>query len=159
MPTQPTFSSACADLGLVEKSGRGVDRIFWDQIRFCRPFPSYGDSTPETVRLTLEGGETSLEAVRWMMDHFQNVEELSIRLVHGAFLHQLFFEGELSRSELIAALPGLTEEVGRRGLTELINAGLVVRIDTDVASASFYRRNAKRDGTAGRFYSPDGHDG
>lgn len=80
------------------------------------------------MRLTLEGGQTSLEAVRWMLNHFQDVEELSTRLVHGAFLHQLFFEGDLSRAELIAALPGLISDLGKRNLTKLIDAGLIVRI-------------------------------
>lgn len=127
-PRNRLLAQACADLGLVEKSGRGVDRIFWDQIRFFRPFPSYEESTAETVRLTLQGGETSLEAVRWMLNHFENVEELPTRLVHGAFLHQLFFEGELTRAELVNALPGLIIDVGKRSLTELVDAGLIVPI-------------------------------
>ena len=127
-PRNRLLAQACADLGLVEKSGRGVDRIFWDQIRFCRPVPSYDASTSDAVRLTLQGGETSLEAVRWMLQHFATIEELSVRLIHGAFLHQLFFEGEVSRAELLEALPGLSAEVGRRGLNELIDAGLVVRV-------------------------------
>lgn len=127
-PRNRLLAQACADLGLVEKSGRGVDRIFWDQIRLMRPLPIYADTTAETVRLTLPGGETSLEAVRWMMNHFAAVEELSVRLIHGAFLHHLFFEGEATRAALIAALPGLNEEAGRRAITELIDAGLMVRI-------------------------------
>ncbi len=127
-PRNRLLAQACADLGLVEKSGRGVDRIFWDQIRFFRPFPAYGESTPETVRLTLQGGATPAEAVRWMLGHFEDTTELSTRLIQGAFLHQLFFEGELSRNELIESLSGLTADVGRRRLTELIDDGIIVRI-------------------------------
>lgn len=127
-PRNRCLAQACADLGLVEKSGRGVDRIFWDQIRFFRPLPSYSDSTSETVRLVLEGGETSLDAVRWMFRHFDGVRDLNIRLVHGALLHRLFFDGEVSREELMRALPDLNVERGQRALTELIDAGLVTRI-------------------------------
>jgi ATP-dependent DNA helicase RecG len=58
-PRNQCLAHTCVHLNLMERSGRGVDRIFWDQIRFLRPLPSYGDSTPETVRLNLLGAEKS----------------------------------------------------------------------------------------------------
>src|SRR5690606_24081423 len=78
-PRNKLLAQACADLGLVEKSGRGVDRIFLDQIRYFRPLPSYAGSNDAAVRLNLEGGETSLEAVRWMFEHFQNINDMHVR--------------------------------------------------------------------------------
>ena len=127
-PRNKLLAQACADLGLVEKSGRGVDRIFLDQIRYFRPLPSYAGSNEAAVRLHLEGGETSLEAVRWMLEHFQDTNDMNVRLVHGAFLHHIFFDGETTREDLMRVLPGLPEDRARRAVTELISAGLVAKI-------------------------------
>ncbi len=122
------LAQACADIGLMEKSGRGVDRIFWDQIRFLRPMPSYAGSTDDTVRLVLSGGEGSLKAIRWMLQYFSDMPDMGVRVVHGGLIHALMAEGEASRDTLIAALPGLGKEHGLRAITELINAGLITRI-------------------------------
>lgn len=119
---------ACASLGLVEKSGRGVDRIFWDQIRFLRPMPSYGDSNSNAVRLMLLGGDGSLQAIRWMLEHFSGEEDLRVRVVHGCLIHVLINEGEATRETLINALPGLDKVVGKQAITDLIDTNLMRRI-------------------------------
>jgi ATP-dependent DNA helicase RecG len=109
---------ACAALGLV----------FWDQIRFCRPMPSYAESSDQAVRLRLMGGDGSLEAIRWMLEHFSGEEDLRVKVVHGGLIHVLISEGETARETLINALPGLDNILGRQAITELIDAGLVRRI-------------------------------
>lgn len=126
-PRNQCLAHACVHLNLMERSGRGVDRIFWDQIRFMRQMPSYLDSTHETVRLNLQGGEGSIEAIRWMLDYFTE-KDLRVRVVHGGLIHVLLSEGEASRDDLVAGLPGLNEQIGKRAITELINAGLMSRI-------------------------------
>jgi len=126
-PRNQCLAHACVHLNLMERSGRGVDRIFWDQIRFMRPMPSYRDSNQATVRLNLLGGEGSLEAIRWMLEYFVE-RDLRVRVVYGGFIRVLLSEGEATREELIAALPGLDEQFGRRAITEIINAGLMSRI-------------------------------
>jgi|GEM_PF-1318236 ATP-dependent DNA helicase RecG len=127
-PRNRTLAQACADLGLAEKSGRGVDRIFWDQIRFLRPMPSYSESTTDTVRLSLLGGDGSRAAIRWMVEYFSTQEDLRVQLVHGGLIHVLMMEGESTREEMIAALPGLSQETGKTAITELINAGIITRL-------------------------------
>jgi ATP-dependent DNA helicase RecG len=124
-PRNKALAQACADIGLVEKSGRGVDRIFLDQIRFLRPLPSYDASTTDTVRLSLLGGEGSREVVRWMIEFLGKREDLVVRVMHGGLMHVLLTEGQATREELIAALPGLIPTDGRRAITELIDAGLM----------------------------------
>lgn len=89
--------------------------------------PSYVDSNPETVLLTLLGGERSLEAIRWMLEYFAR-QDLHIRVVHSGLIQALLSEGEASREALISTLPGLNESLGKRAITELINAGLISRI-------------------------------
>jgi len=126
-PRNRTLAQACADIGLAEKSGRGVDRIFLDQIRFLRPLPSYTESTSETVRLALEGGEGSRAAIRWMFEYFAKQEDMQVQLVHGGMVQVLLRDGIATREELISALPGLREVIGRTAITELIGAGIVTR--------------------------------
>ncbi|BDI29433.1 ATPase AAA [Capsulimonas corticalis] len=127
-PRNRCLAQACADLGLVEKSGRGVDRIFWDQIRFMRPLPSYADSTTNSVRLSLLGGRGSLEAIKWMFERMKDVDDLTFRVVHGGLVHVLLMDGQTTREEMIASLPGLSESDGRRAITELVDAGIISRI-------------------------------
>jgi ATP-dependent DNA helicase RecG len=141
---------ACTDIGLMERSGRGVDRIFWDQIRFLRPMPSYTESTSDTVRLTLLGGEGALENIHWMLSYFAREEDLRVRVVHGGLMHVLIMEGEATREALIASLPGLDETFGRKAITELIDAGLVTRVGHGrgqrlILSAKFQQDRGKPD--------------
>ena len=142
------LAQASTDIGLMEKSGRGVDRIFWDQIRFMRPVPSYVASTSDTVRLTLTGGEGYIEAIRWMFQHFSEISDLRIRVVHGGLIHTLIDEGEATRETLIASMPGLDVDWGKRAITELISAGLITRIGHGrgqklVLSAQFQKKLGK----------------
>ena len=51
-------------LGLVERTARGVDRIFQGQLRFGRPAPDYSRSDASGVRVLLPGGRPSLEFAR-----------------------------------------------------------------------------------------------
>lgn len=147
-PRNKCLAQACADLGLMEKSGRGVDRIFWDQIRFLRPVPSYVESTSDAVRLTLLGGRGSLEDIRWMTEYFSTEDNLITRVIKGGLMHALITDGEASREELIASLPGLPQTLGRRAITELIDDGLMQRIGHGrgqqiVLSARFQRDRGK----------------
>ena len=119
------LAQACADLGLMEKSGRGVDRIFWDQIRFLRPVPSYAESTGDAVRLTLLGGRGSLADIHWMTEYFSLEDNLLTRVIKGALMQALIMVGGASREELMASILGLPETLGRRAITELIDDGLM----------------------------------
>lgn len=147
-PRNKCLAQACADLGLMEKSGRGVDRIFWDQIRFLRPVPSYAESTSDTVRLTLLGGRGSLEDIHWMTEYFSSEDNLLTRVIKGGLMHALITEGEATREELIASIPGLPPTLGRKAITELINDGLMQRVGHGrgqqiVLSAKFQRDRGK----------------
>jgi ATP-dependent DNA helicase RecG len=127
-PRNKCLAQACTDIGLMERSGRGVDRIFWDQIRFLRPMPSYAETTADTVRLTLLGGQGALENIHWMLTYFAKEKDLRIRVIHGGLMHALITEGEANREALIATLPGLGQTFGRKAITELIDSGLITRI-------------------------------
>jgi len=63
-PRNPKLADALKRIGLAERSGRGVDRIFEGLIRFGRMAPDYGGSTSSSVAVTLFGGQADLDFLR-----------------------------------------------------------------------------------------------
>jgi ATP-dependent DNA helicase RecG len=63
-PRNPLLADACRRAGLVERTARGIDTIFFEQLRNGRPAPSYDRSTANDVVLVLPGGEANLNFVR-----------------------------------------------------------------------------------------------
>lgn len=64
----PRLAEMLLRLGLVERAGRGIDRIFLNQLRYGRPAPDYSESNPEAVRLRLPGGAPSLYFVKFVIE-------------------------------------------------------------------------------------------
>lgn len=60
-PRNPRLTEVFRRIGLVEQTGRGVDRIFEGQLRYGRPVPDYSRSDNTGVRVVLHGGEPSLQ--------------------------------------------------------------------------------------------------
>lgn len=60
-----------------------------------------------------------------MFKFLEDREDLIDRVMRGGLMHVLLTEGQATRDELIAALPGLDPIGGRRAITELIDAGLM----------------------------------
>jgi len=55
------LAEAFRRIGLVEQTGRGIDKIFAGQLRYGRPAPDYGRTNSTAVRVVLRGGQPSLE--------------------------------------------------------------------------------------------------
>jgi len=67
-PRNPRVYDAAKRIGLVEKTGRGVDKIFHDQIRLGRPAPEYSRSDASGVRVVMRGGKANLEFARFVYE-------------------------------------------------------------------------------------------
>ena len=67
-PRNPLLADAFKRAGIVERTGRGIDTIFGEQIRTGRPAPSYQKSTETDVVLELPGGEPNLSFVRLVVE-------------------------------------------------------------------------------------------
>lgn len=67
-PRNPLLSDAFKRAGIVERTGRGIDTIFVEQIRTGRPAPSYRKSTETDIVLELPGGEPNLGFVRLVVE-------------------------------------------------------------------------------------------
>ena len=60
-PRNPRLAEIMLRIGIIEQTGRGVDRIYDGQMRFGRPLPDYSRSDADDVRLVLYGGVGSLK--------------------------------------------------------------------------------------------------
>lgn len=61
----PLLADAFKRAGVVERTGRGVDLIYYGQLRYGRAMPRYA-VTEASVSVVLPGGAANLELVRWV---------------------------------------------------------------------------------------------
>ncbi|MFN0148992.1 MAG: ATP-binding protein [Dehalococcoidia bacterium] len=77
-PRNQTLATALLQLGLAERSGLGIDRIFSTQLRWGRPAPDYSATDSDACRLVLAGGRPSLEIVRAYIREEQEGRQLRL---------------------------------------------------------------------------------
>ena len=76
-PRNPLLADAFKRAGIVERTARGIDTIFHEQLRNGRPAPSYERSTEAGVTLVLPGGEPNLGFVRLAVEEGRQGRPLS----------------------------------------------------------------------------------
>ncbi|HEU4629953.1 MAG TPA: ATP-binding protein [Gemmatimonadaceae bacterium] len=67
-PRNPVLADAFKRIGLVERTGRGIDTIYEGQLRYGRPVPDYSRSTATTVQVVLPGGPADLALARLVVE-------------------------------------------------------------------------------------------
>jgi ATP-dependent DNA helicase RecG len=66
-PRNPALADAFKRLGLVDRTGRGVDTIYSGMLRFGRPAPDYSQSMPDLVKLSISTEPADLAFVRMVL--------------------------------------------------------------------------------------------
>jgi len=74
----PRLADAFKRIGLVERTGRGIDTIFEGQLRNGRPAPDYSRSNDTAVVIVLPGGAASLEFARFVIEQEQAGRRLGL---------------------------------------------------------------------------------
>lgn len=67
-PRNPALAEAFKRIGLVERTGRGIDTIYEGQLRYGRPGPDYSRSTAGSVQVVLPGGPADLALARLILE-------------------------------------------------------------------------------------------
>jgi ATP-dependent DNA helicase RecG len=121
-PRNPRLAAAFKRIGLVEQTGRGVDRIFEGQLRYGRPAPDYARSDTSGVRVILNGGEPSLKFASFVYEEDKAgrpfiLDELII-------LNTLFVERRIDSDQVSKAIQKGASE-GKRVLERLLERGLI----------------------------------
>ncbi|MDW8404669.1 MAG: ATP-binding protein [Chloroflexus sp.] len=146
-PRNPLLADAFKRAGIVERTGRGIDIIFYEQLRNGRPAPSYERSNETSVVLTLPGGGANLAFVRLVSEESRNgrlvnVDELLI-------LNRLWYERQITTDEA-ARLIQKSVAIARAVLSRLVENGFVVARGEGKSrvwhlSAATYRRLGQAD--------------
>ncbi|HKZ16679.1 MAG TPA: hypothetical protein VJ161_04350, partial [Geobacteraceae bacterium] len=108
--------------GLVEQTGRGVDKIFEGQLRYGRPAPDYSRSDTSGVRVILNGGDPSLKFASFVYEEDKagrpfTLDELIV-------LNTLFVERRIDSEQVCKVIQKGASE-GRRVLERLLERGLI----------------------------------
>lgn len=67
-PRNPALADAMKRIGVVERSGRGVDKIFRGMLKFGRPAPDYSFTTAQSVVVRLPTTEADLDFRRLVVE-------------------------------------------------------------------------------------------
>ncbi len=121
-PRNPLLADAFKRAGIVERTGRGIDIIFAEQLRNGRPAPSYERSTPTDVVLVLPGGEANLAFVQLVVEENQANRPLGLNEL--LLLNYLWQERRLTTQDA-ASLLQRSEAEARAVLERLVEIGLL----------------------------------
>ncbi len=122
-PRNRTLADAFKRLGLVERTGRGVDRIFREVLGLGRRPPDYSGTTRDTVKVVLPGGKADLNFVRLILE-VQDRQGKELGWPHLLLLRQIADDGELGVVEA-ARLIQQSEARTRNVLEEMVEMGLL----------------------------------
>ena len=127
-PRNPRLAEVFLRIGLIEKTGRGIDKIYLGQLRYGRPAPDYSLSDEEGVRVVLVQEPTHLQFAVFLDEQDQqgkplNLDELLI-------LNRLLHERHVS----VRAASRLTQKDMTRteaALAKMVEADFLERADGD----------------------------
>jgi len=119
----PNLADALKRIGLAERTGRGVDRIFEGMLRFGRPAPEYSASTSATVSLNMQRAGADTDFMRLILQEEQR-NGVPLPVESLILLSRLREERRLDIDELARAIQQ-PENHTHATLERLIESGLV----------------------------------
>ena len=125
----PVLADALKRIGLAERSGRGVDRIFEGSLRFGRDLPDYSESTPTTVKLFIPRGLPDEHIISIITEEQQRTGE-AMPVNSLLVLNALKQNRRMSLNEILdvccipeAKLKATLERLNEAGMVEAIGGG------------------------------------
>ena len=119
----PVLADALKRIGLAEKTGRGIDRIFEGSIVFGRPLPDYSETTSTYVKLFIQRAEPDLAFTK-MISNEENRLGRSLPINSLLILSALQSRRRLTSAE-IAEVTNIGETRVKAVVEKLVEAGLV----------------------------------
>ncbi|HEY0779905.1 MAG TPA: ATP-binding protein, partial [Gemmatirosa sp.] len=121
-PRNPVLADAFKRIGLVERTGRGIDTIFQGQLRYGRAAPDYARSTGAGVQVVLAGGPANLALARFLISrdspsHRVSVDEMLV--VNAIFQERRI---DVARAATLMQRP---HSAARAALERLVEAGVL----------------------------------
>lgn len=138
----PALADALKRIGLAERTGRGIDRIFEGSIIYGRPLPDYSESDETSVKVFIARGLPDVNFYRMVKEEqnrlgqYLSINQLLIlsllRLHKRLFVHELIELTNITEIKLKAILARLQE----LGLIEAVASG---RSKVYILSAKVYK--------------------
>mgnify|MGYP000890682353 FL=1 len=121
-PRNPALADAFKRLGLVDRTGRGVDLIFSGMLRFGRPEPDYSQSIPDLVKLSISTAAAEAFVRMVLQEEARQKGDLPVETL--VILTALRQARRLGASELAEKLQCNAQQAGRL-LEPLLERGLI----------------------------------
>ena len=119
----PLLASAFGQAGLVERTGRGIGRIFDSFLRIGRNAPDYSRSTSDKVCVVFPTSAADLAFVRFLLNH-EEITGKKLRLADLQILQSLRDEPHASISEISDVIQKSESET-RTILSRMLEDGMI----------------------------------
>lgn len=119
----PVLADAMKRIGLAERTGRGIDRIYEGSLLYGRVLPDYSESTANMVKLFIPKGPTDKEFIR-MISMEQQRAGRSLPVYSLLVMNQLKDASRLKLQDISDELK-IPESRARTTVESLVNAGIV----------------------------------
>ncbi len=141
-PRNPVLADAFKRAGLVDRTSRGINRVFLSQLAIGRPAPDYGRTTQSSVVARLRSGPADKELAGFIAESRQRGQEFSLEDL--LTLHEVRLERRISTARA-AELFQVGAHEARLVLNHLVERGLLEargesKGRTYHLAASVYRR-------------------
>ena len=143
----PHLADVIKRIGLAERTGRGIDRIYEGMLRYGRPAPDYSMSNSSTVSLRMANAVADLDFLKMVVD-MESKHPNSLSIDSLIILSRLKDERRLTTSELASYVQKPTPAV-RTTLEQLVETGFLERHGTGkgrsyTLSAQLYQRRGHK---------------
>lgn len=118
----PLISEAFKRAGLVERTGRGINRVYRHQLAIGRPEPDYSRSNRTWVEVRVPGGAADQELAVFAAAAARDNNVLDLRTLQ--VLHEVRTEGRIT-SDRAAELSHIAIPEARASLNTLVERGLL----------------------------------
>lgn len=140
----PCLSDVLKRVGLAEKTGRGIDRIYEGSILYGRPWPDYSESTSSIVRLFVSRANPDMQFTKMIADE-QNRRNQPLSINALMILSTIRNERRVT-AERLSEVIHLNKSRTSSTIENLVEAGLVEAIGNGVnrsyiLSAKVYKQN------------------
>ena len=141
----PLLADVIKRIGLAERTGRGIDRIYEGMLRYGRPVPDYSMSNEFTVSVQLVNTAADLDFLKMVVEQEDKLGNMPIDSL--IILSRLREERRLTTIDLAPSVQK-TEANVRATLEKLVESGLLEahgtgRGRTYTLSAALYRKAGK----------------
>ena len=148
----PLLADIVKRIGLAERTGRGIDRIYEGMLRYGRPAPDYTMSDSTSVVLIMPKSDADIAFLEMVLRHEEQTGT-AMPIDSLIILSRLRYERRLTTLDLTANTQK-PEHATRTALEKLVEAGLVEAHGADrgrayILSAKMYRHS----GGESRLYS------